>query len=406
MLQYKSTTEKSMAKFSMDKYITYYCGMLHMGEIPRDIIIVILSMMISTDEIHSRLQIMEMISSIFNINIKNLEIPLESDLTDKEIYEIIIFKLFYITTNNLLYVPFQCNSWKIVFRGTSIRQFNSIMYNCDQKCICCSDVPTKLCNNIPICANCHIRSQSVVAEGKIERWVESLLGIDCLFDSELITYNVRKELKKLSSSIRYDSLKFGFVSDEQKKLIFIPKSVYSEEKLMKNILKKKMQKLNAQIENQLQTIQSQLKLELLFLDNNHVFYSKKFIHIINNKIKKLCDNITFINKTSYTPLFPIFIQSPTRYNHYKEKVTRLTHIYNENKKELHKMHHIAIEIRKNIITKSEAHEELKELDANKKCININIKKKVEKNAQKHVNNKIIKTHRITQPCSRQHSYKK
>ena len=93
--------ESNLRKFPTKKYVTYYCSMLQRNEIPCDIIKIILSMMIKTDEIPLRIIIIEIISSIFTINIENIRLPKNIDITYEEIHEIMILKMFYIAVSNI-----------------------------------------------------------------------------------------------------------------------------------------------------------------------------------------------------------------------------------------------------------------------------------------------------------------
>lgn len=419
----KVTREMCLTEFPMDKYITYYCGMLHMGELPEDIIRIILSIMISTDEIHFRLLIAETLSFVINIKPEHIQLPKNSDLTVQEIREIMLLKIFYICINETVH----SSEWKMHHIGID-NNIDNNYHNYDQLCICCYNCPSKLYNNVPICTTCHKQITSKTVKTNIDRIFKELLTVSIVKISPFTNKVSVKGFNKLIKLTRYDSINFGFVPNSKnktKELIFIPKKVCDETREMKENLKIQNRLLEMGNNEDIEIIDSLIKKSMHILNRNMLFNKIFCITLSKDKVKFIREAFSKINGITPSWIPGMFTRN-SDYS-YSRILFEIAWYHNEMGKtyktledrktrnmSLIRMREKNEVIRKEItciITDAEKDHEsdlvdemkIKGLKNSKKWEKqnvMNIQKRLEQNAQKHVSNINVKKHRITQPQNR------
>ena len=371
---------KSLDKFPMDKYITYYCGMLHNNELPEDVIRLILFSMISTDEVIFRLLIIGTIMPILKINTDDIKLPTESDLTQQEIYEAMVLKVFHISISKRSKFPDV--SWgtryKLVFNNDVKKK--EIYINSYYKCICCNFGSSKLCNNVPICQRCYDKIKAYRMQTKIEQNFKELLTINYNLWTGTASF---KGFKKLKLVTRYDSIEFGFPditsSDECqiKNPIFISKIVCAERRETKRSIKLQLKELEKINNVYYEALKSHMDTARIIYRKNSEFQNMH--RIVRPKIILLSATpIKSYESSDFASLLGIPFSCNLLNKNFLTSCHNILQI--ENKKEL-------------II------DTFKKKDK-KKYEKYSFQKRLECDAKKYINNKYNKVHRITQPQSK------
>jgi hypothetical protein len=171
----RETRIRHLSKFPSNKYTIFKCIMLHINELPEDVIKYILYMMIDTDKIHLRLSIVESLLLLFNIEKLDIEFP-KSTLTFWEMHEAMLIKIYENRYENLS------------------KKFSYNLPKDNYPCFICKIHIYNIINDVGLCCKC---------DSKLKSKTEIVEDFKIL---DNISYDDFKNLKKITyyKYIKYD----------------------------------------------------------------------------------------------------------------------------------------------------------------------------------------------------------